>query len=414
MDLIRILIYFSIFVGLFSISYYLLGFVFRKKNLKTLTKFPLVTVIIPAYNEEKTLEKTVESVLNLDYPKEKLEIIIVNDGSKDKTLEIAKSLSKENKIVNYIDKKNGGKASAMNAAIKVAKGEFVISFDADSMVVSSALKDMLPYFYDDKIMCVTPGLKVFRPKGILQRVQAIEYDLGLFLRKSFSKADAIHVTPGPFSIYRKVFFEKYGGYDEKNITEDMEIAMRIQSKNYRIENCPKAMVYTIAPKKFFPLLRQRRRWYFGMVRNLLGYKYMFNKKYGELGALIFPMALISTFTTMAITFYYVGRGIYDTVKEIRLYSLIGFDYFNNISYRWYSFALGFYRLLSEGIVIFGIFFILVTVTIILVANRKVSSIDSPISTFISYVFFIIFYSLFFSFWWAVSLVYAFTHKDIKW
>ena len=374
---------------------------------------PLVSIIIPAFNEEKTLAKTIDSVLGLNYPENKLEIIIVNDGSKDDTLKIAKSFSENHKNIIVIDKENGGKATAMNLGIKVAKGEYVISFDADSMVTKDALKYALPYFSDPKVMCVTPSMKVYNPKGIYQRVQSIEYDQGIFLRKAFSNINAIHVTPGPFSIYRKEFFDKYGGYDEHNITEDMEIAMRIQSLNYRIENSPKSLVYTVAPNTFFGLLRQRRRWYFGMIKNLIKYKFMFGKKYGELGLFIFPLGIISTLMIMLITTYYIYKSIAENIKELTLYSTIGFDYPTNISFQWYSFYLSFFRFISENILLFGAFFLIMTISILMFTNKKVGG-DKPIRTFISYFFFMLFYGIFFTFWWGISIIYALTHKEIKW
>ncbi len=412
-SIIRVLIYISLFIGLFTLVYYLLGFYSKKKEDTVLIKEPMVSIIIPAYNEEKTLAKTVDSVLGLNYSMKKLEIIIVNDGSKDNTLKIAKEYATKHKNIIVIDKENGGKATAMNLGIKVAKGEYVISFDADSMVTKDALKYALPYFSDPKVMCVTPSMKVYNPKGIYQRVQAIEYDQGIFLRKAFSNINAIHVTPGPFSIYKKEFFDKYGGYDELNITEDMEIAMRIQSLNYRIENSPKSLVYTVAPNTFYGLLRQRRRWYFGMIKNLMMYKYMFGKKYGELGIFIFPLAIISTFMIMFITTYYIFKSIAENIKELTLYSTIGFDYATNISFRWYSIYLSFYRFISENIILFGGFFLIISISILLITNKKVGG-DKPIRTFISYIFFMFFYSVLFTFWWGISIIYALTHKEIKW
>src|SRR4030042_1637043 len=128
MDAIRIIVYTSIFLGLFSMAFYLLGFIGRRKVSKEITYFPKVSILIPAYNEEETLVKTVESAAALNYPKEKLEIMVIDDGSKDKTFELAKKLEKKYPNVRAFTKKNGGKASAMNFGIKRAKGEMVISF----------------------------------------------------------------------------------------------------------------------------------------------------------------------------------------------------------------------------------------------------------------------------------------------
>jgi cellulose synthase/poly-beta-1,6-N-acetylglucosamine synthase-like glycosyltransferase len=412
--IVRIVVLISIFIGFFTLAFYLLGFLERKKKEKKSVKLPFVSIIVPAYNEEDMLEKTVDSLAGLNYPKNKLEIIIVDDGSKDKTSAVAKKLERKYAFVRAFAKKNGGKGSALNFGLKKAKGEIIAGFDVDSFVEKDALLHMIPYFDDSRVMCVTPAMKVLRPKGILQRVQAIEYDLGIFLRKAFANINAVHITPGPLSTFRKEFFDKHGGFDEHNITEDMEVAMRIQSLNYRIENSPNSVVYTIAPNKFFPLLRQRRRWYFGLVKNLLAYRFMFGRKYGELGMIVFPLAVISIFTTMLVTLYYIARGAMDYLSQAKLYSLIGFDFFNNFSFKSYLLMLNIYRMFSEGIVIFGIFFLMATLLTLFIINKKISSIDKPISTFISYVFFIFLYSILFTFWWAVSIFYALTKKEIEW
>jgi len=413
MNFIRLMIYFSVYVGFVSMAFYLLGFLEKRKAPKRLKEY-FCTIIIPAYNEQNTLEKTVESSLALDYPNSKYEILIVDDGSKDKTGVKGKQLAKKHKNVQYFYKKNGGKGTALNYGIKRAKGEIIISFDADSMVVPNALKDMLPYFEDPKVMAVTPAMKVWKPKGILQRIQAIEYDLGIFLRKVFADINAIHVTPGPFSSYRKSFFEKHGGYDEHNITEDLEIAMRIQSLHYKIQNAPRALVYTIAPKGLGLLTKQRRRWYFGMISNLRTYKRLFSREYGMLGVFVLPLSIVSIVTVVIISSYTVIKILSDWTKQINLYSAVGFDFINNLNLQWYLFSLTFYRVISENIVLFSVFFILLTITMLQIINKKVGSIDRPISIFISYGFFMLFYGILFSAWWIMAWIYSRFTKEISW
>lgn len=415
MEWIRLVIFFSIYLGIFTLVYYLLGFLERRRenNKLTLGKLPFVSVIIPAYNEEETLEKTVKSVLDLNYPEDKIEIIIVDDGSQDRTKEIGKSLEEYN-IVHFFSKNNGGKASAMNFGIKKAKGSIVVSFDADSMVGRESLISMIPYFSDKSVMAVTPVMKVYRPRGILQRLQAIEYDLGIFLRKAFSKIDAIHVTPGPFSAYRKEFFDKYGGYDEGNITEDMEVALRMQSLGFKIENCLDSVVYTHAPNTFRSLTKQRRRWYFGMIANLWKYKSLFGKKYGELGLFILPVAILSIAIIITVTFYYLFKLLVDNIRSFELYSLIGFDFFNNIDVQSYSVRLFFQSLSLENIILFSIAFAFATLVLLYLVNRRIKSSEGIVSIFISYVFYVLFYGLLFTFWWIISIFYAITNRKVEW
>ena len=251
----------------------------KKGNIPQEAEDKTVSILIPAYNEAESIGKTIESALALDYPKEKLEIIVIDDGSKDDTFKLAKKY-KSNKWpkVRIFSKSNGGKGSALNLGISKAENEIIVSMDADTFVQKNALKKMIACFYSDKIMSVTPSMGVYKPESILQRIQQIEYYMGNFLRKSFAIVDSIHVTPGAFSAYRKEFFQKHGGYDVGNITEDLEIALRIQKLGYRIENAPEAVVYTIVPKTFKALIIQRRRWYTGLTKNLYHYKELFGIK----------------------------------------------------------------------------------------------------------------------------------------
>ena len=230
MDFYNVLVYILAYIGFVASSFYVINLFayYKRRQSERESIEKKVTILIPAYNEEKSIEKTIKSALSLNYPKDKLEVIIIDDGSKDKTYELAKRFaSNQNLVVKVLTKKNGGKGTALNLGIKNASGEIIVSMDADSFVSPDALKKMVYYFKNEKVMAVTPSMGVYKPSGFLQRIQQIEYYMGVFLRKSFATMNAIHITPGAFSAYRKSFFEKYGGYDEKNITEDLEIALRI-------------------------------------------------------------------------------------------------------------------------------------------------------------------------------------------
>ena len=194
----------------------------------------------------------------------------------------------------------------------------------------------------------------------------------------------------------------------------MEIGMRIQSLNYRIENSPQALVYTTSPNKFLALTKQRRRWYFGMLKNLWAYRRMFSKSYGELGIFVLPLALFSIITMIIITSYYIGKIITDTIQNIHLFSLTGYDIYNSIEIKSYFLSLSLYRTLSENLVIFGFFFSLFSIIMLIYINKKVGSLDRPISTFLNYICFIFLYSFFFSFWWVVSFIYYITKKEVDW
>jgi len=318
-----ILFYVGVFFTLFVAIFYLVTLLENRGRVKDPVpkRFPRISIVVPAYNEEKNIQKTLKSLQRLDYPKEKLDLIFVDDGSTDNTYEIAKKF----KGVRVFRKENGGKGSAVNFGIKRARGEFVAVLDADSFVSRGSLKKMVGYFEREKVMAVTPALKVYNPKGFWQRVQYVEYLFSMFFRKIFSFLQGVYVTPGPLSIYRKSFFKKHGYFDEKNITEDLEIALRIQSNNYEIQNSINASVYTVAPNSFRGLMTQRVRWFTGLVDNLYSYKHLFGRNYGSLGMFILPVVGFSIILMLAHLFYYGFSFFSNIIKNMHQIYLVNFD-----------------------------------------------------------------------------------------
>jgi len=292
-----IITYPFIFLSLYIAIVYFLALIENKDKLykPSLNKnYPKVAIIVPCFNEQENIVQVVNSLLNLDYPKDKLEIIIVDDGSTDQTYAKAKSLEKYNQVRAFT-KKNGGKFSALNHGLKQTKAEFVGCLDADSFVKPQALKRIMTYFLNDKkVMAVTASLKIHQPKGILLVFQKVEYIINIFLRKIFAFLNSIYITPGPFSIFRKKIFDEIGPYKHAYGTEDLEICLRIQNNHYKVENAPDAYVYTIGPRSFKGLYNQRIRWYHGFIKNIWDYRHLLgNKKYGNLGLFILPTTLLS-------------------------------------------------------------------------------------------------------------------------
>ena len=268
----ELLIYIAVYVGFFAVTFYVLSVWSLKKKDKPIPlpekELPTVSIVVPAFNESRGIQGTIRSALAIDYPAEKLDIIVVDDGSRDNTYELAAALASDRVHV-YRLEQNRGKGHAMNYGISKSKGEIIVTMDADHVHVKpDALKKMMPYFNGPRVMCVSPMMAVYRPKGLWQRVQHIEYLFGVFLRKAFASVNAIHVTPGAFSAYRRSLFEKIGGFEARNITEDLEMALRIQLHNFVIENSTEATIFTPAPKPLRSLAIQRRRWNAGLLKNL--------------------------------------------------------------------------------------------------------------------------------------------------
>lgn len=407
MDFGSILMYVVSYFGLFTGILFLWTLFENTDNLKNPKnkKQYSVTVAVPAYNEEKTIAKTIRSLLKIDYPKDKLKLIVVDDGSKDNTYKIAKKF--ENKGVKVYTKKNGGKATALNFALKKTNTDLFGALDADSFVHPAALKRIVGFFNDPKVMSVTPSMKIYKPKTILQKVQYIEYLIGIFLRKIFAFLDSIHVTPGPFSIYRKSFFDKYGKYALNNPTEDIELALRIQSKGYRIENSVDASVYTVGPERFRDLMKQRVRWYMGFTENVLKYKNLFGLNYGHLGVFILPGSFISVFLVIITLIYTIYKFVSRTIIQnfINL-KAINFDIIKFLTPRFDAFYLnlGTLTFLSIISLFFGIFVIYIA--------KRLSREKTKVRFF--YLMYLAIYWMLFGFWWIVSFGYVFSRKRVVW
>ena len=329
-DILKIILWTAYFISLYFAVFWFLVLLEGKRAWKTkrLEKIPFVSIAIPAYNEERKIRSTVESLLKLSYPKGKYEIIIVNDGSTDRTQETARNIIKENQSysIKLISQKNRGKGAALNAALRKAKGEYFICLDADSYVSKDALKKILPHFSNDKVAAVLPLLKVSNPKTLLQKMQWLEYIVNMFYKELMSKLDCVHVAPGPFSVYRKSILEKVGRFDENNMTEDLEITLRLQKHNYRIVQLLNTNVYTIAPSSFKELYRQRNRWYKGSILHAITYRKMiFNKSYGDFGIIQMPTIIISGIIAVIIFVSLAYYALKPQLQYIHNLSFINFD-----------------------------------------------------------------------------------------
>ena len=351
----NIIVYFSLFTSLFFEIFMLITYLEVREELKREKKligknqkqFPTVTVIVPCFNEEHTVGDTIRSLLNLDYPKDRLSLIIVDDGSIDGTRRELVSFEKYPQI-SILSKENGGKHTALNFALEQVESELVGCLDADSFVNSDALKKIVPFFDDETIMAVTPSIKVFEPKSVLQYVQKIEYSWGIFLRRTLSSLGALYVTPGPFSIFRTRVFRELGGYRRAHHTEDLEIALRMQKHHYKIVNSYGAHVYTVAPVHFPALLKQRVRWTYGFLNNAFDYhELFFNKKYGNVGFFVLPIATTSIFSTLYLFGSMLWNALIKVMDFFVKFQAIGLDWpVSAPSFDWYFLNTGIVSILA--------------------------------------------------------------------
>src|SRR3989344_4535610 len=232
MDLLNNFVYIPLFISLYFEVFLLITFFEGKRTIKTeearsSREVPSVTLIVPCWNEETTVAHTLDSILALDYPKDKLTVVAVNDGSTDGTANVLQDYAERFGITVYT-KENGGKHTALNLGISRAQSEIVGCLDADSTVAPNALREIIKYFDDPEAMAVTPSIQAWQPRTLLQRIQEAEYDMSIFLQKTLSMLGALTVTPGPFSFFRTRVFKELGPYRQAHSTEDMEYAMRMQ------------------------------------------------------------------------------------------------------------------------------------------------------------------------------------------
>lgn len=322
MDLGLYGIYLCLFLGLYFEVFLFISFfekVPAEKTSEEPKRYPFVSIVVPCFNEERTLKDTVHSLLEMQYPKDKLEVLIVDDGSKDKTREIAESLVAADSRVRFFSKPNGGKWTALNLGIENSRGELVGCLDSDSSVAPDALLEVVKKFENNpNTGAVVPVMKVRFPKNLLELMQSAEYTFGVFVKKTFDNLSAISVLPGPFSIYRKSVFDQIGLFKHAHNTEDMEMAFRMHANQLGIENAHTAVVYTNVPNTVRKLVKQRTRWSQGFLQNSLDYSYMFfNPKFGNFGMLVLPFGLAlflgALYSTGYLLYHMVGAFITRTI-----------------------------------------------------------------------------------------------------
>jgi cellulose synthase/poly-beta-1,6-N-acetylglucosamine synthase-like glycosyltransferase len=325
------LVYPFLFIALYFEVFLLLSFLagaLKKRPALSPAAWPSVTIFIPCYNEEKTVAKTLDSLRALDYPHDKLSIFAIDDGSKDSTLAVLNeyAATHNDPRIHIIHKENGGKHTALNLGLLKTSSEVVGCLDADSFVAPSALKESVRLFADPAVMAVTPAIKVARADTFIQHIQHAEYGLSAFIRRTFSWLNAIFITPGPFSMFRREVFEKLGPYKEAHNTEDMEIALRMQAAGMRIENAPDAHVFTNAPRSYPALYRQRTRWTYGFLKNAQDYRFMFfNPKYGTLGMFLLPLGIFTVLPGLYFTGMSVAYAAQDAVQAADRARVVGFS-----------------------------------------------------------------------------------------
>jgi cellulose synthase/poly-beta-1,6-N-acetylglucosamine synthase-like glycosyltransferase len=254
--------------------------------------WPLVTLVVPAHNEEKVIERCLEAILEIDYPKK--EVIVVDDGSTDKTYQLAsKYRTKGVKVIRR--NKAGGKSGALNTGILIANGEIIITCDADSMIARGALKKVILRFQDPTVSAVAGNVKVLNRTNLLTKCQALEYIVNENIyRRVFDIFGVVPVVPGPLASFRKRTLKEIGFYDHDTLTEDFDITVKLLKTQRVVQALSDANVYTEAPVSWKDFIKQRTRWNRGTFQTIMKHRNVFgNPRFGYLRNLTFQYIILS-------------------------------------------------------------------------------------------------------------------------
>ena len=237
---------------------------------------PMISIIVPVYNEGVLLRATIQSLLQQNYPK--YEIVIVDDGSTDETGDIAREMVGEygHVTVKLVEKPNGGKSTALNAGIQVAVSDFVLNVDGDSQLSPNTLRRCIRHFSDPKLGAVAGNVKVTNRTNMITRLQALEYVEGLNMARSAqSLIKLVNIIPGPLGLFRKQAIIDAGWYASDTFAEDCDVTLKMIREGWKVDYEPEALSYTEAPDKWLDLLKQRYRWTRGIVQAIRKHKDLF-------------------------------------------------------------------------------------------------------------------------------------------
>ena len=351
MEWLTIVYFVLFFFGIYFLLIFLIIYSKYKKQLYDYPKpsrFPFVSFLIPAYNEEDSIENTINAILEVDYPQNKKEIIVINDGSKDNTRKIVEKLIIKNKQIKLINKKNSGKSDSLNVALKQAKGELIAVTDADSYPKKDALKKMVGYFEDSEVGAVTSRVLVKNKKNFLEKFQGIDYAVIAWGRKILDYVDSVYVTNGPLSLYRGDVLKKFG-FDVNNVTEDIEVTWHLLSEGYKTRMSYSAIVYTTTPKKLGKWISQRVRWNLGGLQTIYKYRRFVFTTNNLFGYFVVPYVSLAFFLAL-VGFFLFSRFIFKKLYFYLLSIPLFFQGYN--AFKYLSFNFGFSFLLVLGFIFF--------------------------------------------------------------
>ncbi|HEX3102290.1 MAG TPA: glycosyltransferase, partial [Pyrinomonadaceae bacterium] len=249
---------------------------------------PLVSIVVPAFNEGKVIRRTIDSLLASDHSS--FEIIVVDDGSTDDTYEIAMEAFGDDPRVSIFKKENGGKAEALNFGWRKSKGDVIIALDADTLFTPHTIAALAHRFADENIGAIAGNAKVGNRINIVTKWQALEYVTSQnFDRRAFASLNCITVVPGSVGAWRRAVLEEVGGFSSDTLAEDQDLTIQVRKLGYKIGYEEAAIGLTEAPDSLRNLAKQRFRWSFGTLQCMWKHKSaLLNPRYGTLGFVAMP------------------------------------------------------------------------------------------------------------------------------
>lgn len=246
-----------------------------------------VAVLIAAFNEEKVIARTIQSVLASKFPV--AEVIVVDDGSTDGTGDRVESEFAGDPRIRLVRQPNGGKASALNRACALTDAEIAVCVDADTMLDFEAIGRLVAHFTDETVAAVAGNVQVGNVHNLITSWQSVEYTTSQNLdRRAYASLNAVTVVPGAIGAWRVSALREAGGYQADTLAEDMDLTWRLRRLGYRIENEPAAYAYTEAPDTLRSFFKQRFRWAFGTLQCLVKHAGALGR-YGWFGGAVLPM-----------------------------------------------------------------------------------------------------------------------------
>jgi cellulose synthase/poly-beta-1,6-N-acetylglucosamine synthase-like glycosyltransferase/peptidoglycan/xylan/chitin deacetylase (PgdA/CDA1 family)/spore germination protein YaaH len=260
----------------------------RSRRRQGGSALPMVSVIVPAYNEERVITRAIESLLKSDYPN--YEIIVVDDGSQDQTADVVRELCTRDERLRLFVEPNRGKAAALNVGLSFARGGVIVALDADTIFPPHTIGALAARFEDPETGAVAGNAKVGNRINIITRWQSLEYITSQNMdRRAFASLNCITVVPGAVGAWRRELIDQAGGFSSDTLAEDQDLTLCIRKLGYKIGYEEEAIAWTEAPDTLSVLARQRYRWAFGTLQCMWKHRHaLFNPRYGALGWIAMP------------------------------------------------------------------------------------------------------------------------------